>query len=129
MNDKKIVAFLDSINRLMFAEEVESTNTILKVKNPVVINIVPQANPQTGQPTGQMALQLIPVFFREFLADKTSPVLFNYNKSVITVLDDLVYDFKLHAQYNQLFANIPVMQPSMVPPVNDNPSVIKLFDD
>jgi len=125
MNEKNIVAFLDSINRLMFAEEVNSTDSILKVKNPVVINIVPQADPRTGQPTGQMALQLIPVFFKEFLADKSSDVIFNYNKSVITVIDPLVFDFKLHAQYHQLFVNTPTA-PTVVAP---QPDVIKLFDD
>ena len=126
MNEKNIVAFLDSINRLMFAEEVSSANDVLKVRNPVVINIVPQADPRTGQPTGQMALQLIPVFFKEFLADKSSDVIFNYNKSVITVIDPLVFDFKLHAQYHQLFATTPT---SPVTPVASQPGVIKLFDD
>ena len=132
MSDKKIVSFLDSINRLMFGELIEKNEKELVIKNVVVVNIVPQVNPQTGQPTGQMALQLIPVFFKEFAAEKDIDVIFRYPLSNIVQIDDMVFDFKMHAQYQQLFIKQPQVtitpqQPPQQPPPNS--PVIKLFDN
>jgi len=48
----------------------------LGIVNPVVLHVVPQDQ------SGKMAVQLLPVFFREFLAAKEEAVLFKYNKSL-----------------------------------------------
>lgn len=140
MDTKKIVAFLDSLNRCIFAEKVEErcTNTSLVVKNPVVVNIVAQRDSLTGQPNGQMALQLLPIFFKEFLAAKDADIIFSYNTANITQIDPLIFDFKLYAQYEQIFSNLILPQKAPIaqgmPNVgqqntNKDSNIIKLFDE
>ena len=112
---KKLITFLDSAQRTIIAEEKEVTADALVVLNPVVVNIVPQ------QTTGQMALQLLPVFFREFQADKTSSVTFSYNRDLVTIIEvEGGYDFRLDAQYEQIF-NPP--QVATAPDANAPPAI------
>lgn len=131
---KNIVAFLDSMERTIIGERKDENGEVLKIQNPVVVNIVPQGDPQTGQPTGQMALQLLPVFFKEFLGDKDEPVIYNYQKSRITQINfNSGFDFRLYAQYERIFnSNAETSQiPGQVPQTNtqsDGP-VVELFKD
>jgi hypothetical protein len=117
-----IVVFFDSVGRTVLGERIdEQTNEkTLTVKNPAVVHITP--NPQTGQ----LTLQILPLFFKEFLADKNAPTFWNYKRELITEAQDLVFDFKLQAQYQQLFGGTPVAVPQE--PQKD-PEVIKLFDE
>jgi len=79
MANINLVSFLDAAQRTIISELVAEDADKLVVKNPVVVNIVPQTTQEmikdengilkpTGReiPSGQMALQLIPVYFREF---------------------------------------------------------------
>ena len=68
MANINLVSFLDAACRTIIGEGISETTDKLSIKNPVVVNIVPQAGPN-GQPNGQMALQLLPVYFREFMVD------------------------------------------------------------
>jgi hypothetical protein len=114
--NKKLVIFLDQVGRTIIGEDTETGGTShVKVRNPAVVNITP--NPQTGQ----ISLQLLPLFFREFLADLDEPTIWNYNKSSITTCDNLNLDFKFIAQYHQIFGGGQ--------PAPKEPSVIKLFDE
>lgn len=119
----KLVVFFDSVGRTVLGEEVEnkSSNKILTVKNPAVVHITP--NPQTGQ----LTLQILPLFFKEFLADKNASTFWEYKRELITEAQDLVFDFKLQAQYQQLFNTNPAPAPSQ--PQGSSAEVIKLFDD
>jgi len=130
MSEKNMVVFLDTISRTIIAERVDETDTTISVRNPAVVNVVSQqtTDPATGQPVQRMALQLFPLFFREFLAAKEEPVGFIFNKSMITMSDgELMLDFKVIIQYQQLFANQPaVAAPAPTEEKRDN--VIKLFD-
>jgi hypothetical protein len=124
VDNKNIITFMDSIGRTIFAEvDLERTNEdYLWVFNPVVVHTQP--NPQTGQ----MALQLFPVFFREFLADKDQKVSWKYNRKVIVETgSDVVFDFKLKAQYSSIFSAAGKNLPEN--PQNKEASTIKLFDD
>jgi hypothetical protein len=114
------IVFFDSVGRTVIGEKLDadSNENILAVKNPAVVHISP--NPQSGQ----LTLQILPLFFKEFLADKNSPTIWLYKKHSITESKDVVFDFKLQAQYQQLFADTP--QPSQ--PQN-SPDVVKLFDE
>jgi hypothetical protein len=114
---KDLVVFLDTIGRTIIAERTGESSDELKIKNPAVVNIVPQPvidqNNQpvidqiTGQPAQRMALQLFPLFFREFLADKEEPVKFNFKKHNITMSDgDIALDYKVCIQYDQLFVAV-----------------------
>jgi hypothetical protein len=119
--ENKIVVFFDTIGRLIIGEKTEVTETQLTVKNPAVVHIQP--NPQSGQ----LSLQILPLFFREFLADKSESTIWKYNRSLITESNDIVFDFKLQAQYQQLFSPQPQQAPAE--PSQNNPEVIKLFDE
>jgi hypothetical protein len=112
-----LIVFFDSVCRTVIGEKVEqeSTETHLAVKNPAVVHISP--NPQSGQ----LTLQILPLFFKEFLADKNSSTTWLYKKDTITESKDVVFDFKLQAQYQQLFATST--------PQQNSPDVVKLFDD
>jgi len=133
MDNKNIVTFLDSIQRTIIGEIVEdkSSDTIVVIKNPVVVDVVPQFNQVTGQATGQMALRLLPLFFKEFMGDKSEPVYFNYQKNQITQIEFAGgFDFRLYAQISNIFDPSGIVLPENagnVAPAGDN--VIKLFDD
>ena len=118
----KLVVFFDSVGRTVLGEQVQdkTNDKILTVKNPAVVHITP--NPQTGQ----LTLQILPLFFKEFLADKNASTFWEYKRDLITEAQDLVFDFKLQAQYQQLFASAPAPAPSQP---QGQPEVIKLFDD
>jgi len=121
--ENKIVVFFDSVGRTILGEKIEdkTTDTILCIKNPAVIHITP------NQQTGQLQLQILPLFFKEFLADKNEGTLWRYNRSIITESVDIVFDFKLETQYRQIFINNgPVEQPQQP---QGSPEVIKLFDE
>ena len=119
-NKENLTVFLDTIGRTILGALVsEDTNTIT-VKNPAVVNITP--NPTNGQ----ISLQLLPLFFREFLADNTEPTKWVYQKSLITRCQDITLDFKFLAQYSQIFA--PIQAQPAEPPKGDG-NVIKLFDE
>jgi hypothetical protein len=126
----KLVVFLDYLGRNIIAESAESDNTnILKVKNPVILNCPPAADN-----SGRMSVQLFPLFFREFLGDKTEDVFFSFvrDKIVETSIDAI--DFRLQAQYHQLFNKNNEFVSGDAPPQqqieqNKSNDVIKLFDE
>lgn len=112
----KIITFIDHIGRTILAEEVESTEASLTVKNPAIIHVQP-----TQQ--GQLNVQTIPLYFREFVSDKNknSGTTWRFNKNSIVVGVDIENDTRLLEQYNRLFSGAA--------PVADDQKVIKLFDE
>ena len=115
-----LTIFLDRIGRLILGEKTESTDdSFLNIKNPVVIMI-------NGDQTGKMSVQLFPLFFKEFLADKNSEVVLNYKKETITLTNIDALDFRLQTQYTQMFNNnnsFVAPQPEQ----QNNGGVINLF--
>ena len=125
MSDQnKIVVFFDSVGRTILGEKLENktTDKFLSIKNPAVVHIMP------NQQTGQLQLQILPLFFKEFLADKNEGTVWKYNRDNITESVDITFDFKLEAQYRQIFAAVPVSAPAPQQP-QSSPEVIKLFDE
>ncbi len=127
-NTNKLKTFLDPLGRTIIAEHVETkdTKTHVAVKNPVIVHIVPVGN------NGQMTVQLLPVFFREFLADKTEDTVWLYNRATITESESITFDFKINAQYQQMFSAANVVVPvADTSTSNGKPSedVVKLFDE
>jgi hypothetical protein len=128
---KKLTVILDPIGRTVLGETVccggECSNEVVKLKNPVILHIVPADN------QGKMSVQLLPLFFREFLADKTGDVVFTYEKSKIVTTDIDVLDFRLQSQYAQMFnpQNGFVTQGDMPtsPNTGEAPKVVDLFDE
>ena len=120
--ENKIVVFFDSVGRTILGEKLEdkTTKEVLTIKNPAVVHIMP------NQQTGQLQLQILPLFFKEFLAEKDNGTVWNYNRANITEAVDVTFDFKLEAQYRQIFAAGPVPAPQQP---QGSPEVIRLFDD
>lgn len=120
--ENKIVVFFDAVGRTILGEKLEdkSTKEVLAIKNPAVVHIMP------NQQSGQLQLQILPLFFKEFLAEKDNGTVWNYNRANITEAVDVTFDFKLEAQYRQIFAAGPAPAPQQP---QGSPEVIKLFDD
>ena len=116
----KLVVFLDTIGRTVLGERVDekTTDIVLTIKNPAVVQVMP------NQQTGQLALQILPLFFKEFLADKNEPTYWSYKRALITESEDIAFDFKLDAQYKQIFS--PIIIPTSAPA---EAPVVKLFED
>jgi hypothetical protein len=123
--NNNLIVFFDTIGRLLIGEKVkeETTDTILVVKNPAVVHIQPNAQ------TGQLSLQILPIFFKEFLADKAESTKWKYHRALITESEDVAFDFKLQAQYAQLFSAPPVQPPPAQQNTSKQTEVIKLFDE
>jgi hypothetical protein len=113
----KLITFIDSIGRAILAEESKSNDKVLTVKNPVMINVNQQQN-------GQLQVQLIPLFFGEFVdqATRSEGTLWSYQKSNIA-LGELSIDERLKDQYSRIFTVAPAA------PEVAGESVIKLFDE
>ena len=125
---KKLVTFLDTVGRTIIGEEVDSPKgeKFLGVRNPVIVHIVP------NQQTNQMALQLFPLFFKEFQADKNEDTVWSYNRDTIVESADIILDVKLQSQYSNMFSNIIVPDSTIVTPTEakvQGGKVVKMFDD
>jgi hypothetical protein len=125
-NTKVPTVFLDRVGRTVMGNLVDqSDQTILRVENPVVIIV-------GGDNTGKMSVQLFPLFFREFLGDKNSDVYFDFKKSDTTLTNIDAIDFRLQAQYNQMFSkNNTFVQQGEQPPAEQQSKekVVNLFDE
>jgi hypothetical protein len=121
----KLIVFLDAIGRTILGEEApEQDSEALAVKNPVVLHVVPDQS-------GRMSVQLLPLFFREFLASHDDDVTFKFKLNSITLSDIETLDFRLSAQYNQLFGKSSLFVPpqgGIVTPEKKSDRVINLFD-
>lgn len=120
--ENKIVVFFDTVGRTILGERIdaETNDKVLAIKNPAVVHIMP------NQQTGQLQLQILPLFFKEFLAEKDAGTLWKYNRENITEAVDVTFDFKLEAQYRQIFTAGPAPAPQQP---QGQAEVIKLFDE
>ena len=126
-----LVVFLDTIGRTILGEVASFPESpTLKIKNPVVLNVAAAEG-------GRMSVQLFPLFFREFLGDKSEDVIFEYNKASITQTSIEAVDFRLAGQYAQLFNKNNVFVPAGtvqqaqegVASNQDGSKVVNLFDE
>ena len=77
-----------------------------------------------------MALQLLPIFFKEFLGDKNTDVKYTYLKSTtVRITFESGFDFKLYAQYEFLFRKTDENSTPIVADIKNSDNVVKLFDD
>ena len=120
---KNLVVILDTIGRTVLGEATNSDKGTFSIKNPVILHIVP------ADSNGKMSVQLLPLFFREFLADKSGDVVFTYDATRVTKTDIDALDFRLQAQYAQMFnpQNSFITEAPENAPSGD--SVVKLFDE
>lgn len=113
--NKQLTVFLDNIGRTIIGKAVKEDDSVLTIQNPALVHI--QANPQTNQ----LQLQVLPLFFKEFQADKNQPTVWNFKKANITSADEISFAVQFTAQYEQIF------QPLQAAPQAE-PKVVKLFD-
>jgi len=121
MSDKsQIITFIDHIGRTILAEVVGQDKTALTVKNPAIVHVQP-----TQQ--GQLNVQTIPLYFREFLGEKSKNegTVWKYNLSGIVLGQDIDNDPRLLEQYKKLFAPVTAATAGAA----GNEKVIKLFDE
>lgn len=117
--NSKIVVFLDNIGRIIIGKAVKQDADILSVENPSLVHIQSQPN------TNQLQLQLLPLFFREFLVNKDKPTVWNFKQSNITISNDMDLNPQFLAQYEQAFGPANERPPQ----TDKKPEVVKLFDD
>ena len=114
--NKQLTVFLDNIGRTIIGKIASQDDVVMSVQNPALVHI--QANPQNNQ----LQLQILPLFFKEFQADKNQPTVWNFKKANITTAESIPFAAQFTAQYEQMF-----QQAASAP--QGNPEVIKLFDD
>lgn len=116
-NQNNLTVFLDSVGRTIIGKIAKETDTTISVTNPALVHV--QANPQTNQ----LQLQLLPLFFKEFLSNRDESTTWHYQKANITTTDELNFAPQFAQQYDQLFHAIQQQQPPT------EPEVVKLFDE
>ncbi len=122
MSDKKYTTFIDNAGRAIFAELESETPDNLVAKNPVMITV------QQGE-NGQMAVQLFPLFFQEFVEpgeDQSRANYFTYSKNNVAIGTRFAIENRIAEQYEK------IVNPILVPAgtsTDEEPEVIKLFDE
>jgi hypothetical protein len=123
MNSKEIITFVDHIGRTLIGEKVEDTDggKAVVVKNPAIIHVQPT-------PQGQLNVQTIPLYFREFVGEKNKKEgtiwKFFYDSIVLGI--NVENDTRLLEQYDRLFSDAPAAAPAAA---SKDERVVKLFED
>jgi len=118
---EQLKIILDNTTRTIIGVVTDETDTHLVLKNPCTIYVQPNEQ-------GQLQVQTLPLFFREFLTldGREKGVTFAFNKDTITVTDAAEHlDDKLKNQYTQVIANFTSEETESEP----TDEVVKLFDD
>ena len=126
MSDKKYTVFVDGIGRTIVGEELSSSKTAVQLKNPAILHVQP------NEQTGQISVQLVPFFFKEFLKDNSTGSEWAFNKANITMANDILLDDRLLEQHRNLFSLIQTPatpQLATAGAAAGEPPVVKLFDD
>ena len=123
MSDRNLAVFIDSVGRTVLGSVVKDSKTVLEVKNPSVLHVQP--NPENGQ----IQVQLIPIFFKEFAGANNVDTVCEYLKSGITMAKELKLDDRLIDQYTNMYSVIKSPESNIITPgqATDVP-VVKLFD-
>jgi len=111
-----IKVFMDHVGHTIVGEIVESKASTTKVKNPAILFASPNNN-------GQLTVQLVPVFFKEFivLGKREEGSVFNYPSDKI-VTSEINLEERLLEQYVNMFQTAKKTESKDAP-------VIKLFDE
>ena len=125
-----INVLVDNVGRTIVGRIKKSTATAVTVENPAIVNI------EVRQDTGQIAVQLLPYIFREFVApeQRNGVVTWSFPKNSVVTSDDLKVDDALKEQYKNVYeqpagALSPTPAVETAPTEVVEPEVVKLFDD
>jgi hypothetical protein len=118
MSQTNLTTFIDSIGRTILAEKLEDVDNgaAFLAKNPAIIHVQPT-------PQGQLNVQTIPLYFREFVSDKNKEegTIWKYSYANVVLGTNIENDGRLIEQYGKLFSDVPAP--------TAQPDVIKLFDE
>lgn len=116
-DEYKIVVYNDGIGRTCFGEVLEETDANLKLKDPAMIMVTPNES-------GQMKVDVIPLFFGEFIVpgeDGSKQCVFNVNKNNVSIIEvNLTESITKH-----YFTKINIKETEET----DTTPEIKLFED
>ena len=112
MKPNTLVVFLDNIQRTIIATVVSDDKSSITVTKPTILNVAPTQDKK-------LQVQLYPLFFREFTANRDEFPNWTYSKDSI-VLSDAQIEANLITQYTQMFQTNTEAT---------NAPVVKLFDD
>lgn len=115
--NKQLTVFLDAIGRTIIGKIANEDDNLLSVENPALVHVQPNAQ------TNQLQLQILPLFFREFQADRSQPTVWNFKKANITTSESIPFAIQFTAQYEQMFRVVEQA------PAQGEPKVVKLFSD
>ena len=122
MSETKYTTFIDNAGRSIFGINSSETDQTITVENPVMIHVAQQEN-------GQMAVQLFPLFFAEFVQpneEESRKNFFTYTKSSVALGSGFNVDPRIAEQYER------IVNPTLVPAGStegEEAEVIKLFDE
>lgn len=119
--EQQIITFVDHIGRTLiglYQGDTEDKNSFL-VKNPAIIHVQPT-------PNGQLNVQTIPLYFREFVGEKNKieGTTWKFHYSSVVLGTNVENDSRLIEQYHKLFTSTAA---STVQESQDK--VVKLFDE
>jgi hypothetical protein len=114
----KLVTICDHIGRTVIGRLVDETESVLQLRNPVIIFVQPDPK------NGQLKIDSYPYIFIEFI-DKGSrdTNVWTFTKASV-VVSDVVLDERIVNQYEALTNPPPTEEPKQA-----DPRVIKLFDE
>lgn len=128
---KQVSVLIDSVGRTIVGP-MKETKTTIEVENPAIVNI------EVRQDSGQIAVQLIPFIFREFVepSARESGVTWSFPKNTVVTSPDLKVDPALQKQYENVFNQTGGQLTPNPPPIPASeqqdakePEVVKLFDE
>jgi|TARA_R110000744_G_scaffold290142_4_gene400941 hypothetical protein len=119
MSDINHTVFVDSIGRAILGAIADGPDNSVNVKRPAIVHVQP------NQETGQIAVQLIPYFFKEFNETEDDTV-WSFPKCSIVSSTGLRLNQQLLQQYETIVNAAP--GGDKAPPAEE-PGVVKLFDD
>jgi 23S rRNA-/tRNA-specific pseudouridylate synthase len=108
----KIIVLLDNLQRTVIATLVKEEADAFVVTKPAVLVV----QPTQGK---QLQVQLFPLMFREFTANRDEFCTWRYSKNAAVASLDVNLETNLLNQYNDMFKVTP----------NEAAPTIKLFDD
>ena len=120
---KQIKTIVDHIGRTVVGVVKKEDTKTITLHNPVIIHVQP--NPETGQ----LQVQSFPYLFMEFIkgdVEKTNN--WTFHKSTISI-SDVELDEKIITQYENINKPQAPSRCTLQDDQDEDPEVIKLFDD
>jgi hypothetical protein len=124
--NNNLVVIVDNVGRTILGKQKSLDERGLTLENAAVLYVASDEESKS-----RLTVQMVPLFFREFLANKESVVTAHYNPGQFVLLGIEAFDSRMLTQYTQTFARV-VPTPNI--PVNPEPqtqeaNIVNLFDD